>query len=272
VVLACGIVHFAYVPPQLRSLDRQWISHTCEATDLGRFRTRRVAVLGAGQSALEAAALLREHGADAQLIARSPRLNWNPDPEVSSYFETSQWRLRPTPLGAGWRLWTYWHSIPGFPLLPERYRVRYVQRTLGPAGAWWLRPRFDGVVPATVGSMVLAGHHEDDELVLGLAARGTTQIRVDHLVAGTGYRVALERLPFLDPGLRSRLRQAAGAPVLSRHFESSVPGLYFTGLAAANTFGPAMRFVCGTRFAGPRIARHLRADAPRAVARRAPAA
>jgi hypothetical protein len=48
-----------------------------------------------------------------------------------------------------------------------------------------------------------------------------------------------------------------GAPVLSRRFESSVPGLYFTGLAAASTFGPAMRFVCGTRFAAPTVAREL---------------
>jgi lysine/ornithine N-monooxygenase len=260
VVVASGIVHFAHIPRELHSLDRGWMSHTSEATDLARFRNRRVAVLGAGQSALEAAALLRESGADAQLIARSPRLNWNPDPDVSSYFEASQWRLRPTPLGADWRLWSYWHSMFAFPFLPERYRVRYVRRTLGPAGAWWLRPRFDGVVPARVGATVLAGGHEDDELVLRLAgASGTTQLRVDHIVAGTGYRVDLDRLTFLDPELRSRLRSVAGAPALSRHFESSVPGLYFTGLAAANTFGPAMRFVCGTRFASPRIASHLRA-------------
>jgi hypothetical protein len=265
VVVACGIAHFAHVPPELHSLDPRWISHTSRATDLPGFRDRRVAVLGAGQSALEAAALLREGGADAQLIARSPRLNWNPDPDVSSYLETSRWRLRPTPLGAGWRLWSYWHSIPGFPFLPERYRIRYVQRTLGPAGAWWLRPRFDDIVPARVGAAVLAGRQDNDELVLELGGTsGTTQVRVDHLVVGTGYRVGVERLRFLDPGLQSRLRRVAGAPVLSRHFESSVPGLYFTGLAAANSFGPAMRFVCGTRFAGPRIASHLRAQARRA--------
>jgi hypothetical protein len=33
-----------------------------------------------------------------------------------------------------------------------------------------------------------------------------------------------------------------------------VPGLYFTGLSAAATFGPSMRFVCGTEFASPTIA------------------
>jgi len=270
VVMACGIVPFAHIPTEMRSLDRQWISHTSAATDLAGFKDLRVAVLGAGQSALEAAALLHERGADAQLVARAPRLNWNPDPDVSSYYDTSWWRLRPTPLGAGRGLWSYWHSIPGFPFLPERYRIRYVQRALGPAGAWWLRPRFEGVVPARVGATMLAGRQDDDELLLELTGTGgTTQVRVDHLVVGTGYRVDVERLTFLDPGLRRQLRRVAGAPVLSRHFESSVPGLYFTGLAAANSFGPAMRFVCGTRVAAPRIASHLRAQARRARRRRA---
>jgi cation diffusion facilitator CzcD-associated flavoprotein CzcO len=270
VVLACGIVPFAHIPPELHSLDQGWLSHTSRATDLGGFRNLRVAVLGAGQSALEAAALLHERGADAQLVARAPRLNWNPDPDVSSYFDTRRWRPRPTPLGAGRGLWSYWHSLPGFPLLPEGYRIRYVQRALGPAGAWWLRPRFEDIVPARLGATVLSGRRDNDALLLELAGiAGTAQVRVDHLVVGTGYRVDVERLTFLDPDLRSQLRRVGGAPVLSRHFESSVRGLYFTGLAAANTFGPAMRFVCGTRFAAPSIARHLRAQARRTRPRRA---
>jgi hypothetical protein len=37
--------------------------------------------------------------------------------------------------------------------------------------------------------------------------------------------------------------------VLKSNFESSVPGLYFVGLAAANSFGPVMRFAFGASFA-----------------------
>jgi hypothetical protein len=40
---------------------------------------------------------------------------------------------------------------------------------------------------------------------------------------------------------------------LSGAFESSVPGVYFTGLASAATFGPLMRFVCGSGFAARRV-------------------
>jgi len=45
----------------------------------------------------------------------------------------------------------------------------------------------------------------------------------------------------------------AGWPHLTSSFESSVPGLFFTSLMAAETFGPVMRFVCGAGFAARRI-------------------
>jgi hypothetical protein len=42
------------------------------------------------------------------------------------------------------------------------------------------------------------------------------------------------------------------------NFESTAPGVYFTGLSAANSFGPMMRFAYGADFTARRIARHLR--------------
>ena len=49
----------------------------------------------------------------------------------------------------------------------------------------------------------------------------------------------------------------AGAPAVSRSFESSVPGMYFVGFAAAPDFGPVMRFVLGADFAARRVSRHV---------------
>ncbi len=43
-------------------------------------------------------------------------------------------------------------------------------------------------------------------------------------------------------------RPLGGSPVLSSAFESSLPGMYFAGLAAANSFGPVMRFAFGGDF------------------------
>jgi len=44
---------------------------------------------------------------------------------------------------------------------------------------------------------------------------------------------------------------------LSPNFESTVPGLYFVGVSAANTFGPLLRFAFGADFAARRLSRHL---------------
>jgi hypothetical protein len=86
-------------------------------------------------------------------------------------------------------------------------------------------------------------------------------LSTDHVIAGTGYRVDLRRLTFLSKGLHTELRSVDFVPILSAEFESSVPGLYFVGLASANTFGPAMRFLLGARYTARRLARHLSSPA-----------
>ena len=75
--------------------------------------------------------------------------------------------------------------------------------------------------------------------------------------AATGYKVDLGRLGFLSSDIRSKLKAVKGTPILSSDFESSVPGLYFAGVAAANSFGPVMRFAYGADFNARTIARAL---------------
>jgi hypothetical protein len=82
----------------------------------------------------------------------------------------------------------------------------------------------------------------------------------DHIVAGTGFEVDLDRLPYLDPPLRARIRRVVRGPALSRSFESSVPGLYFAGPVAAFSFGPLLRFVTGASYAAPTITRSILAS------------
>jgi hypothetical protein len=48
-----------------------------------------------------------------------------------------------------------------------------------------------------------------------------------------------------------------GYPVLRPGFESSIPGLHFAGTAATLSFGPVMRFVVGTWYAAPALARNI---------------
>ncbi|HWM99223.1 MAG TPA: FAD/NAD(P)-binding protein, partial [Streptosporangiaceae bacterium] len=70
VVMASGLNGFAHVPQELATAAGQQglkpeglVSHSSQHRDLSRFAGRDVAVIGAGQSALESAALLHESGA-----------------------------------------------------------------------------------------------------------------------------------------------------------------------------------------------------------------
>ena len=85
VVVATGVEHFATMPAQLAELPSSVCTHSSAHTDLGAFRGKKVIVLGAGQSALESAALLHENGAYVQLVARKPALAWNGAPLPPEY-------------------------------------------------------------------------------------------------------------------------------------------------------------------------------------------
>ena len=79
---------------------------------------------------------------------------------------------------------------------------------------------------------------------------------VDHVLLATGYRVDVRRYPFLEPDLLARLELAgSGYPVLGPGLESSVPGLHFMGAPAAHSFGPINRFVAGSWYSAPAVAR-----------------
>ena len=75
-------------------------------------------------------------------------------------------------------------------------------------------------------------------------------LTVDQVVLATGYKVDLARVPFLASGLRARLQVRDGFPVLDEHFETSIPGLYVTSLAATRDFGSFLAFTVSVAPAG----------------------
>jgi cation diffusion facilitator CzcD-associated flavoprotein CzcO len=260
VVVATGLSGVAYVPPELAGLwvdgSDGLVSHTSEHRDLSRLAGKRIAVVGAGQSALENAAILHEHGAHVEVFVRGPRVRFaDPPADVARQRGTL---LKPeSPLGPGWSLLTFSRRAGEFRYLPMRTRLRLVANVLGPSGAWWLRERVEGHVPVHVGHRVERAAANGNEVMLTLAGPGAEQrtAAFDHVMAATGYRIDVDALSFLDEGLRRQIARTAGTwPALNPGFSSSVPDLYFTGLAAAATFGPLMRFVCGTGFAARRVA------------------
>jgi pyruvate/2-oxoglutarate dehydrogenase complex dihydrolipoamide dehydrogenase (E3) component len=99
-------------------------------------------------------------------------------------------------------------------------------------------------------------------LVLRDADGNLTERVTDHVIAATGYSPDVDRLAFLSEGLRKGIRTHSGMAVLNGSFESTVDGLYIVGPAAANSFGPLMRFMVGAEYTAPlvagRIARRAR--------------
>lgn len=259
VVMATGQVPFAYEPPELGGpFPAELVSHTSRHRDLARFAGQRVAVLGAGQSALESAALLHEAGARPLVIARAPAVAFGGPPATDQPSDRPRAVRLVKPgsaLGPGWSHVACCRAGAVYRHLPQRLRFRLLHTVLGPSGAWWLRERVEDRVPVLCHRTVRSVGTDDGTVLLELAGidgRPET-LHADHLMLATGYRVDVDRLGLLDPGLRGRVRTSRGAPRLSSGFESSVPGLYFTGLAAAPTFGPVLRFVAGTGFAARKL-------------------
>ncbi|WP_262056488.1 lysine N(6)-hydroxylase/L-ornithine N(5)-oxygenase family protein [Streptomyces sp. STR69] len=251
VVAAGGMDGFAYVPEPLAGLVPQGlVSHSSHHPDLGKFADRDVVVVGAGQSAQESAALLHEAGARVQLLARTEKLVFGAGPTPPPHWQPD------TPLGRSWGLYAVVHQAAAYRFLPASTRLHLVRRVLGPFGSWWLKPRLDGVVPVRLGRHITGARREDDRVVMtSRDGQGRVDtLETDHVLAATGYRVRLDTLDYLSPELRAQLTRTGGFPRLDPGLQSSVPGLYFTGIQAAATFGPLLRFTCGTRFAAPRLA------------------
>jgi cation diffusion facilitator CzcD-associated flavoprotein CzcO len=270
VIVASGHVSHAYVPPELSAMTDGVlspdgpVSHASQHADLSGYSGKRVAVIGGGQSALESAALLHESGADVVLLVRAKEVIWGGPDSTPTFLE--KLRQPPSGLGPGWahRLLTDGPLV--FRLLPAATRRSLVKNILGPFGSWWLRDRVDGPIETQVGTHVTRADAGDDgrvRLELAEIDGSVAKLDVDHVIAATGYRVDIARIPYLDRRVVEALRTVPGcaSPALGTKFESSVPGLYFTGLAAAMTFGPLMRFVHGVHFAAPRIAASAASEA-----------
>jgi FAD-dependent urate hydroxylase len=254
VVVAAGISTFARRLPQFEGISPEFVTHASDGRDVQRFAGKRVAVIGAGQSALESAALIHEAGAEVEVIARQSSVHW------------LGWRARMQKLGPIAKLLYSPHDIgPAgvsrivskpqlMKYFPRAVQNRFRVRALRPAGARWLRGRFENI-PIRTNRQVTSAQLTSDRLSLRLDDGSTRD--VDHVVLGTGYKVDVSRYPFLPEELSAKLHQANGFVIVNQGFESSVPGLHFMGAPSAWIFGPLMYFVCGTDFAARQLAAYV---------------
>lgn len=257
VVVAAGIGPFRKKPSVFQNMSPQHVMHCYEGRDVRRFAGKRVAVIGAGQSALESAALLHEGGAQVEIISRASHLRWigmhswlhHMGPLSSMLYSSHD----VGPVGIS-RLVAYPKLVSYIPL---KVRDKIRTRAVRPAGSRWLPERLKAV-RVTSGQSVSQAKAAGDELVLKLDDR--SERRVDHVLLGTGYQVDISRYDFLPPDLTGDVMQCDGYPKLASGFSCSVPGLHFIGATAARTFGPLLYFVAGTEFASRALASHISKD------------
>ena len=130
VVIAAGVEHFAYLPPELSGIDG--VRHSSSVTEPADYSGQRVVIIGAGQSALESAALLHEHGADTELICRRQQVAWNGPPLLPDRPLRQRMREPEVGLGSGWGTWFYSRQPGLFRHLPEQTRIYRARTALGP--------------------------------------------------------------------------------------------------------------------------------------------
>jgi cation diffusion facilitator CzcD-associated flavoprotein CzcO len=259
VVIATGISHYEHVPECLAALPAGLAGHASAFRDPASLAGMRVAVAGGGASAIDMAALLAEAGAETVLVVRGKRIVFLGPPSGRRRGLIESLKAPQSGLGPGWKSRACTDAPWLFRHLPEEFRHKVVRKHLGPSAGWWTRAPVEKHVDVLLETRILGAAPSGGGIELHLAgADGTRRIEsVDRVIAATGYRPDLRRLPFLSKHLRQVIGQTANIPHLSKDFETSVPGLYVTGLAAAYTFGPLLRFACGADFTARTLTRHL---------------
>jgi len=256
VICAAGIARYAHLPPPFNELPGSIVSHCSAYHDLSGFAGKTVAVVGGGASAADYAALLSEAGATTHLLTRRDRLAFHNPPHRRGLRERLRYPF--TTIGPGWDSVFYTQLPTVFHAMPSQRRIAITGRHLGPAPCWFVRDTVEKNVSVHTSTKITGVSVQDGKAVLTLDGANANSVTVDHIIAATGYKIDLARLGILDDTLRLDIRtDAAGSPILSPRFESSVRGLYFVGATAANSFGPVLRFACGAEFAARRLARHF---------------
>jgi len=237
VALALGFRYFRNIPePYTTLFPPERVAHTCDFVDLTKLKDKRVLIIGGRQSAFEWAALINEQDAEAVYLSyRHPTpafaqsdWSWVP-PLVDSIIENPRWFRRLAAEEreqANQRLWA-------------EGRLK-----LEP----WLAKRITQECIHLFPETQVTDCHElaDGELEVALN-NGTTFI-VDQIILATGYKVNVSQIPFLAEGnILAQLATLNGFPVLDKHFQSNLPGLFFTSMCATQAFGPYFGFTVSVR-------------------------
>jgi FAD-dependent urate hydroxylase len=235
VIIAVGLRNAQYIPSNLTSLPKEFVSHTSNYTNFDKFKNKHVLVVGGGQSAWEAAALLHKSKAKVELAYRRPH-RFDPDRNTNAkqqeladkFFYFSQEEK-------------------------EKVRSQFEKPTVS-----------DFLVPLVEGKVIqrpntsITNVSKTKANKVHVIFNNQASIVVDHIIAATGYRFTPYRLPFLQTMIGNIDITESGEPVVNEYFESTVPNMFFAGPATAFCHGPAYRFIAGVRRTSDVLINHIK--------------
>ncbi|MEU3624629.1 hypothetical protein BS329_37065 [Amycolatopsis coloradensis] len=247
VVVTTGFGAGAHVPPEWAGmLPDGRFAHSQDFTDLAVIDGRSCLIVGGRQSAFESAALAAEHGAtEVHVVHRHP----------TPRFATADWSWV-NPLLDRFIDDPCWYrdlaTDEQEEITQRMWRIGRSQ--LEP----WLAPRIDRPeVKLWPNSQITSCRERQDGRLLAELDTGRSLV-VDQVVLATGYRPDLRRLEFLNQGTAlAGVRRGDGLPTLDGHFQSTVPGLYFTSKFAVADFGHFFDFTAAARVSALIIAGHI---------------
>jgi hypothetical protein len=222
--------------------------------DLAGLVGKTCLIVGGRQSAFEWAALAAESGVERVHVSyrhATPRFaeaDWGwVDPLLARFDTEPRW----------------YHELPAAGREEiTRHMWRIGREQLEP----WLAPRIDRPeVSLWPDSRPARAYSDVDGRSLVILDNGT-ELVVDMVLLATGYRMDVNRLPFLTAGSSlGGVDVVDGFPVLDERFSSSVPGLYFTNRFATRDFGHFFDFTAGVRVSARTIASSILAGVPEAA-------
>ncbi|HEX5412960.1 MAG TPA: NAD(P)-binding domain-containing protein [Terriglobia bacterium] len=235
ILLGLGFAFFKHCPQELtRKLPPGSFTHTCEAVDFDRYRSKRILIVGGRQSAFEWAALIRERGAEEVHVVYRHATPAFAQPDWS-WVKPMAWRTLHD--HAWWR-----KLAPG-----EQERI---QKAFWMTGRLvleeWLaarvhQPNIHRHEMACIDSACAQG-----DSTYGIRLSDNSRCNVHHIILATGYLPAMGNVAFLDRAtILDRLATLDGFPALDPEFQTNLPGLYISGLAATRDFGPFFGFTVG---------------------------
>jgi cation diffusion facilitator CzcD-associated flavoprotein CzcO len=247
VVIATGCKDYKFIPLDIvADLPSDRYAHTCDLVEFSFLRGKRCLIVGGRQGAFEWAALINEESAaEVHVVYRHD----------TPHFEPSDWSWidRHVDEMLGTPGWYRGLSEPDRQAVDQHF---WEEAKLKLEPWLWDRLGHDGILSwprRTVSNCSLAPGGQID-----VSLDNGSRLRVDFVVLATGYHVDIARLPLLeDTSILPRIQTAGGYPVLDDAFQSTLPGMYFAGLASTRDFGPMFGFVRGCTATARLIVDHL---------------